>query len=206
MFPLAVFAQCTYFHSSLHHISCSTGPSRQSVFVFASCLLDTQCCADRMFIRGSRKRALSHKVNCRHATRHIVCHALCLCQRGTVQRPASKFECSQFCGVACVPHDRCALAIKFEADINSHICSHCVGSGISDVRITRHWTSAWPSQVMVVGARVVVVCFPLVLGVRSRSDGSRQPHPSTCALVDVKSVELGADRFCHVCVMLKSAC
>ena len=51
---------------------------------------------------------------------------------------------------------------------------------------------------MVVGARVVVVCFPLVLGVRSRSDGSRQPHPSTCALVDVKSPELGADRLCGV--------
>ena len=28
-------------------------------FVFASRLLDTQCCTDRMLIRGSRKRALS---------------------------------------------------------------------------------------------------------------------------------------------------
>ena len=203
MFPLAVFAQCTYFHSSLQHISCSTGPSRQSVFVFASCLLDTQCCADRMFIRGSRKRALSHKVNCRHATRHIVCHALCLCQRGTVQRPASKWNVRNFVALL-VPFTIFALWRSSRGTRqHTHICSHCVGSGSSDVR---YWTRLSSSQVVVADVCVVAMCFNLVVSVGCRKDVPHWALPSTCALVDVRSVELGVDRFCHVCVMLKSAC
>ena len=47
----------THFHSNLQHVSRSVCPSRHFVFVFASCLLDTQCCTDRMHIFGSRKKS-----------------------------------------------------------------------------------------------------------------------------------------------------
>ena len=43
----------TYFHSSLQHVSCS-----QCLCSFR--LPDTQCCTDRTFIFGSRKRIALH--------------------------------------------------------------------------------------------------------------------------------------------------
>ena len=81
-----------------------------------------------------------------------------------------------------------------------------VRSGTSDVRIARHWTIASLSQVVVVDARVVAMCFLLVFGAGCRSDGSRQPHPSICALVDVKSVEFGANKLCDEAVGAVLSC
>ena len=147
--------------------------------------------------------AFVFKVTCRHATRLIVCHVVSRCVvvpgRNT-PAPSVQFEFSQFCGVVCAGHDRCALAIKLrQTSAHTHVpTGFAVRSGTSDVRIARHWTTVWPFQVMVVGARVVAMFFPLVLGVRCRSDCSNQPHPSTCVLVDVKSVELVWSKYCDV--------
>ena len=135
------------------------------------------------------------KVRCRHATRHIVCHALCLCQGGAAQRPASNWNVCNFVALL-VPFTIVALRRSSRGTRqHTHICSHCVGSGSSDVR---YWTRLSSSQVVVADARVGAVCFPQVLGVGCRQDVPHWPPPSTCALVDVRCVELGVDRFCGV--------
>ena len=106
--------------------------------------------------------------------------------------PSVQLDRSQILWRCLCPSRSLRFGDQLEADVNSHICSHCVGIGSSDVR---YWTRLSSSQVVVADAR---------LG--CRKDVLHWALPSTCALVDVRSVELGVDRFCHVCVMLKSAC
>ena len=94
------------------------------------------------------------KVNCRHATRHIVCHALCLCQGGAAQRPASNWNVCNFVALL-VPFTIVALRRSSRGTRqHTHICSHCVGSGISDVR---YWTRLSSSQVVVADAHALGV-------------------------------------------------
>ena len=92
--------------------------------------------------------------------------------------PSVQFEFWQFVGVTCARHDRCALAIKLrQTSAHTHVATKfAVGSGTSDVRIARHWTTVWPFQVMV-GARVVGMFFSSGSG-RSVSFGLFEPATS----------------------------